>query len=419
MTRILQNTLFVLIAVFSGIQSVAATEIPHADPAEVGISAERLGKIQPAMQALVDSGKFAGILTLVARKGKIVHFKTVGFKDLASSKPMTEDALFRIYSMTKPVTSVAIMMLYEDGKLNLDDPVSKFIPEFAKTKVYAGGGSQNPMLAPLKRAIAISDLLSHTSGLTYGNFGQTPVDTLYRAANLFASPSNAAFARKVARLPLRFQPGTRWLYGVSTDILGRVVEVASGMSLGEFFSQRIFAPLDMFDTGFYVPEEKRDRLATLYRKRDGKLEPRNTQSNTRPGAWESGGGGLVSTARDYLRFAQLLHNGGELYGTRILKPETVRLMTANHLPETAPYRHRQRKSDGFGYGFAVIVDETETDWVDHNGTYYWSGIAKTHFWIDPQNEMISMVWTQLRGSGNVTRHFQPLVYDALETALTK
>ena len=419
MTRILQNTLFVLIAVFSGIQSVTATEIPHADPAEVGISAERLWKIQPAMQALVDSGKFAGILTLVARKGKIVHFKTVGFSDLASSKPMTEDALFRIYSMTKPITSVAIMMLYEDGKLDLDDPVSKFIPEFAKTKVYAGGGSQNPMLVPLKRAITISDLLSHTSGLTYGSFGQTPVDTLYRAVNLFASPSNAAFARKVARLPLRFQPGTRWVYGVSTDILGRVVEVASGRSLGEFFSQRIFAPLDMFDTGFYVPEEKRDRLATLYRKRDGKLEPRNPQGNPRPGAWESGGGGLVSTARDYLRFAQMLHNGGELYGTRILKPETIRLMTANHLPETAPYRHRQRKSDGFGYGFAVIVDETETDWVDHNGTYYWSGIAKTHFWIDPQNEMISMVWTQLRGAGNVTRHFQPLVYEALEPGLTK
>ena len=416
MTRFLQSG---LLAICLLSHSIFAAEIPHADPAEVGMSAERLEKIQPAMQALVDSGKFAGILTLVARKGKIAHLETVGFRDLASSKPLTEDALFRIYSMTKPVTSVAIMMLYEEGKLDLDDPVSEFIPEFAETNVYAGGGAQNPTLVPLKRAITLADLLSHTSGLTYGSFGQTPVDTLYRAANLFSSPSNAAFAQKVVRLPLRFQPGTRWLYGVSTDILGRVVEVASGMSLGEFFSQRIFAPLDMFDTGFYVPEEKRARLATLYRKRDGKLEPRNTQGNTRRGTWESGGGGLVSTARDYLRFAQMLHDGGALYGTRILKPETVRLMTANHLPETAPYRHRQRKSDGFGYGFAVIVDETETEWVDENGTYYWSGIAKTHFWIDPQNEMISMVWAQLRGSGNVTRHFQPLVYEALETGLTK
>lgn len=416
MTRFLQSG---LLAICLLSHSIFAAEIPHADPAEVGMSAERLEKIQPAMQALVDSGKFAGILTLVARKGKIAHLETVGFRDLASSKPMTEDALFRIYSMTKPVTSVAIMMLYEEGKLDLDDPVSEFIPEFAQTNVYAGGGAQNPTLVPLKRAITLADLLSHTSGLTYGSFGQTPVDTLYRAANLFSSPSNAAFAQKVARLPLRFQPGTRWLYGVSTDILGRVVEIASGMSLGEFFSQRIFAPLDMFDTGFYVPEEKRARLATLYRKRDGKLEPRNTQSNTRRGTWESGGGGLVSTARDYLRFAQMLHDGGALYGTRILKPETVRLMTANHLPETAPYRHRQRKSDGFGYGFAVLVDETETEWVDENGTYYWSGIAKTHFWIDPQNEMISMVWAQLRGAGNVTQHFQPLVYEALETGLTK
>lgn len=416
MTRFLQSG---LLAICLLSHSIFAAEIPHADPAEVGMSAERLEKIQPAMQALVDSGKFAGILTLVARKGKIAHLETVGFRDLASSKPMTEDALFRIYSMTKPVTSVAIMMLYEEGKLDLDNPVSEFIPEFAETNVYAGGGAQNPTLVPLKRAITLADLLSHTSGLTYGSFGQTPVDTLYRAANLFSSPSNAAFAQKVARLPLRFQPGTRWLYGVSTDILGRVVEIASGMSLGEFFSQRIFAPLDMFDTGFYVPEEKRARLATLYRKRDGKLEPRNTQSNVRRGTWESGGGGLVSTARDYLRFAQMLHDGGALYGTRILKPETVRLMTANHLPETAPYRHRQRKSDGFGYGFAVIVDETETEWVDENGTYYWSGIAKTHFWIDPQNEMISMVWAQLRGAGNVTQHFQPLVYEALETGLTK
>ncbi len=416
MTRFLQSS---LLAICLLSHSIFAAEIPRANPAEVGMSAERLGKIQPAMQALVDSGKFAGILTLVARKGKIAHLETAGFRDLASSKPMTEDALFRIYSMTKPVTSVAIMMLYEAGKLDLDDPVSKFIPEFAETKVYAGGGAQNPTVVPLKRAITLADLLSHTSGLTYGSFGQTPVDTLYRAANLFSSASNAAFAQKVARLPLRFQPGTRWLYGVSTDILGRVVEAASGMSLGEFFSQRIFAPLDMFDTGFYVPKEKRDRLATLYRKRDGKLEPRDMPSNTRPGAWESGGGGLVSTARDYLRFAQMLHDGGALYGTRILKPETVRLMTANHLPETAPYRHRQRKSDGFGYGFAIIVDETETDWVDNNGTYYWSGIAKTHFWIDPQNELISMVWAQLRGAGNVTRHFQPLVYEALETGLTK
>ena len=414
MTRFLKYSPFALLAAFLSFHPIFATEIPHGDPAELGFSTEGLAKIQPAMQALVDSGKFAGVLTLIARKGKIMHFETAGLRDRESNKPMTEDTLFRIYSMTKPVTSVAIMMLYEEGKLKLDDPVSKFIPEFADTKVYTGGGTENPILTPLEREITIADLLSHTSGLTYGIFGQTSVDTLYRIANLYASNSNVKYAQKVAQLPLRFQPGTRWLYSVATDILGSVVEVASGMSLGEFFSQRIFVPLEMVDTSFYVPEEKRDRLATVYGKDDeGNLEARSLRSNTRRDARESGGGGLVGTARDYLRFSQMLLNGGELYGTRILKPETIQLMTVNHLPETARYRHRQRKSDGFGYGFSVIVDETETAWEDRNGTYYWSGIAKTHFWIDPQNEMISMVWTQLRGSGNITRSFQPLVYKAL------
>ena len=413
MTCFLKRSLFVLLAAFFSFHSIFATEIPYGDPAEMGFSAEGLAKIQPTMQALVDSGKFAGVLTLIAREGKIVHFETAGLRDRESDKPMTEDTLFRIYSMTKPVTSVAIMMLYEEGKLKLDDPVSKFIPEFAETKVYTGGGTENPVLVPLERAITVADLLSHTSGLTYGIFGQTSVDTLYRIANLFGAKSNVKYAQKVAQLPLRFQPGTRWLYSVATDILGSVVKVASGMSLGEFFSQRIFVPLEMVDTGFYVPEEKRDRLAKVYGKDDeGNFEARSLRSNTRRDARESGGGGLVSTARDYLRFSQMLLNGGELYGTRILNPETIQLMTANHLPETARYRHRQRKSDGFGYGFSVIVDETETAWEDRNGTYYWSGIAKTHFWIDPQNEMISMVWTQLRGSGNIVRPFQPLVYEA-------
>ena len=414
MTHFLKRSLFALLIALLSFYPIFAAEIPQGDPAEMGFSAERLAKIQPAMQALVDSGKFAGVLTLIARKGKIVHFETAGLRDRESNKPMTADTLFRIYSMTKPVTSVAIMMLYEEGKLKLEDPVSKFIPEFAETKVYTGGGTENPILVPLERAITIADLLSHTSGLTYGIFGQTSVDTLYRIANLYASKSNVKYAQKVAQLPLRFQPGTRWLYSVATDILGSVVEVASDMSLGEFFSQRIFVPLELVDTGFYVPEEKLDRLAKVYGKDDeGNLEARSLRSNTRRDARESGGGGLVSTARDYLRFSQMLLNGGELYGTRILKPETIQLMTANHLPETARYRHRQRKSDGFGYGFSVIVDETETAWEDRNGTYYWSGIAKTHFWIDPQNEMVSMVWTQLRGSGNIVRPFQPLVYEAL------
>ena len=414
MTRFLRHCLFALLATFLALYPIFAAEIPQGEPAELGFSAERLAKIQPAMQALVDSGKFAGVLTLIARKGKIVHFETAGLRDRESNKPMTEDTLFRIYSMTKPVTSVAIMMLYEAGKLKMDDPVSKFIPEFADTKVYTGGGTENPVLVPLEHEITIADLLSHTSGLTYGIFGQTSVDTLYRIANLYSITSNVEYAQKVAQLPLRFQPGTRWLYSVATDILGRVVEVASGMSLGAFFSERIFVPLEMVDTGFYVLEEKRDRMATLYGKdEEGNFRARNRQSNMRRNARESGGGGLVSTARDYLRFSQMLLNGGALYGTRILKPETIQLMTANHLPETARYRHRRRKSDGFGYGFSVIVDETETAWEDRNGTYYWSGIAKTHFWIDPQNEMISMVWTQLRGSGNITRPFQPLVYEAL------
>ena len=240
MTCFLKRSLFALLAVFLFLHPIFAAEIPQGDPAELGFSAERLAKIQPAMQALVDSGKFAGVLTLIARKGKIVHFETAGLRDRELNKPMTEDTLFRIYSMTKPVTSVAIMMLYEAGKLKMDDPVSKFIPEFADTKVYTGGGTESPVLVPLEREITIANLLTHTSGLTYGIFGQTSVDTLYRIADLYSIRSNVKYAQKVAQLPLRFQPGTRWLYSVATDILGRVVEVASGMSLGAFFSAAHF-----------------------------------------------------------------------------------------------------------------------------------------------------------------------------------
>ena len=284
MTRVCQNTLFCLLTVFLSTHPAVAKEIPFADPSETGFSPQHLQKIQPAMQTLIDSRKFAGVLTLIARKGKIVHFETAGLRDIKSSKPMTKDTIFRIYSMTKPITSVAIMMLYEEGKLKLNDPLSKFIPEFANTKVYAGGGSQNPTLIPPKRPITIADLLSHTAGLTYGIFSNTPVDTLYNKANLWSVKSSAKYAQKAAQLPLRLQPGTRWIYSIATDILGLVVEAASGLTLGEFFSQRIFVPLNMVDTTFLLPQAKQDRLATVYKiDKTGTLVPGNYRDNLKPG----------------------------------------------------------------------------------------------------------------------------------------
>ena len=386
----------------------ASQELTTAAPEEVGLSSEILARIGPTMQSFIDAERTAGIMTLVARDGEIVHWDAHGWR-VRDEDPLEPNDIFRIYSMTKPVTSVAAMILVEEGRLSLDDPLSNVIPSFADVQVHDDGGLRAP-----SRPIRIRDLLSHTSGLTYGIFGNTPVDSLYRRTmNALDMGGEADLKERIetlATLPLIDDPGDRWNYSMSTDVLGRVVEVASGQSLDAFFRERIFEPLGMDDTGFHVPTGKTDHFARMYyRSRDGLVSPDLPGGDrfTRPPGWYSGGGGLTSTAADYLRFCEMLLGGGERDGVRILRPETVELMTRNHLPdEMIPVLGLP--GQGFGLGFAVSVGENP-------GTYWWSGVANTYFWIDPEEEIIAFAWTQLQpyGMAPVDRLLRPIVYEAI------
>ncbi|MDE0074510.1 MAG: serine hydrolase [Gammaproteobacteria bacterium] len=380
-----------------------------AEPEEVGMSSEVLARIAPTMQRLIDGDGTAGIMTLVSRRGEIVHWNAQGWR-IRDQDPLEPDDIFRIYSMTKPVTSVAAMILVEDGLLALDDELGSVLPGFAGVRVYENGGARPP-----SRPILIRDLLLHTSGLTYGFFGDSPVDSMYNR-ELNALPEGAggdlaARTATIASLPLIDDPGARWNYSVSTDVLGRVVEVASGLSLSDFFRERIFEPLGMNDTGFRVPAGKVDRFAAMYLRSGDGLSPAGTPGEgpfTRPPTWLSGGGGLVSTAGDYLRFCRMLLGGGELDGVRLLQPETVRLVTDNHLPDEMIPILPGLDDQGFGLGFAVSVGANA-------GSYWWSGIANTYFWVDPREEIVAMAWTQLQpyGAAPLDRLLRPLVYEAI------
>ena len=377
-----------------------------AEPEEVGMSSEVLDRIAPAMRQLLDRDATAGIMTMVSRRGEIVHWDAQGWR-VRDEDRLERDDIFRIYSMTKPVTSVAAMMLVEDGLLSLDDELGSVIPDFADVEVYQDAGNRPP-----SRPILIRDLLSHTSGLTYGIFGNSAVDSMYNA-KLMSMDAGADLEERVAAiasLPLVDDPGARWNYSYSTDVLGRVVEVVSGQSLDAFFRQRIFEPLGMDDTGFHVTADRLDRFTAMYRRtRDGLVSGSSPAGDpyTRPPTWFSGGGGLTSTASDYLRFCEMLLGGGELDGVRLLRPETVALMTSNHLPdEMIPILGLA--DQGFGLGFSVSVGEDA-------GTYGWSGIANTYFWVDPGEEIIAMAWTQLQpfGAAPLSSLLRPIVYEAI------
>ncbi len=405
----------------------AAGEMDHADhaglplasPASVGMSADRLARIRPAMQAYVDDGRAAGVMTLVARRGQVVHWDAVGLRDLEAGDPLEPNDIFRIYSMTKPITSVATMMLVEEGAAALDEPVSTFIPEFADVAVLTADGER----AAPDRPLTIEHLLTHTSGLTYGFFGDEPVDRLYNESGFFTRAEGLDdFARQAAALPLLASPGDRWNYSISTDILGRVIEVASGQPLDAFLQARILGPLGMDDTAFVVPADKLGRLTGHYAVQDGALQLVDSPADgeyTRPPAWLSGGGGLTSTASDYIRFAQMLLQDGQLGGTRLLAPETVQSMRSNRLPEAlVPIQLGTYLSPGYGFGlgFAVVVDAAASPEPDNEGVFRWAGAANTFFWIDPQAELIGMVWTQINpfAAYDLEREFQTLVYEALD-----
>jgi len=385
---------------------VWAEEIPRTKPEAVGMSGERLAKVTAAVQKMVEDGKIAGAITVVARKGKIVHFEACGLRDLDGKKPMTEDTIMRFYSMSKPITTVAAMILYDEGKLKLDEPVETYVPELKGLKVYH---ETEPVEA--KRKVAVRDLMRHTSGFTYGIFGNTPVDQMYRKNRMLGSLNLQAMVEKLGRIPLLYQPGTHWHYGVSTDVLGCLVEKVSGKKLDAFLQERVFEPLDMRDTAFFVPEAKVDRFSSCYSPGPEGLRAQEKYNASRyltPPTLLSGGGGLVSTARDYVRFCQMLICRGELFGTRILKAETVERMTKNQLPEGVHWGG----NNGFGLGFSVQLRDSDS--TARAGEYGWGGAASTHFWISPKDDLAVVALSQLMPfSSQLQNALKPLVYEAM------
>jgi CubicO group peptidase (beta-lactamase class C family) len=397
----------------------AADMLPRVThPEEVGLSSERLERLAQVTQAHVETGQLPGAVIVLARHGKIAYFASFGYRDRAKEAPMTTDAIFRIYSMTKPITSVAVMMLHEEGKLQLYDPVSLYLSELAKPKVGVektdpGTGQKTFETVEAQREITVQDLLRHTSGFTYGRAraGDAHVKKLYREAKIGErADTNAALVTKLSQLPLLYQPGTRWEYSVSTDVLGRLVEVVSGQSLSEFFAERILRPLGMQDTGFHVPADKLDRAAQPWARAEDPPMTRRFDVAMVP-KFQSGGGGLVSTALDYLRFAQMLLNGGAGQGVRLLGRKTVEFMTADHLG-SIPY---EVPGMGFGLGFQVRRDAGIARLPGSVGEYGWAGNAGTLFWIDPTEQLIAIYMIQVSDTDRVylRNQFKSLVSQAI------
>ena len=399
------------------------------DPAEAGLNAERLKRIPQYFDGYIAKKKLPCVAVLVARGGQVAHLSFQGASELGAGKPIGEDTIYRIYSMTKPVTSVAAMMLFEEGAVRLDHEVFRYIPEFQDVMVYGEGGK----LRKPDRPILVRDLFLHTSGLTYSFLVQTPVDEIYRQKGLehFAWKGDLkSFCEELARAPLVFSPGEQWNYSNATDVLGRVVEVASGMSLDQFFQKRIFGPLGMKDTGFHVPEDRIERLMACYRRDPNTGVITQSDAGGKASIYAkapnvlSGGGGLASTIGDYLQFCLMLANGGELNGVRVLSPKTLEFMTMNHLPGGKTLKDMGDKTfsesrmdgSGFGLGWAVTTDVVATTQPGSVGAFSWGGMASTFFWIDPVEDLIVIQMTQLMPSGAypIRPQLQQLVYAAIE-----
>lgn len=384
------------------VEPQAATGLVEAPAADAGMSDERLDRIAATTRRYVDEGKLAGVVTLVARDGRIVHFEAVGQRGADDDRPMTKDALFRIYSMSKPITAVAAMMLYEEGKFALSDPVEKFVPELAGLDVLVDGE-----LVPAERTMTMRHLLTHTTGLSYGfNPRGNPVDAKYGEVQPFAGKDLDEFAERLGTLPLMFEPGERWHYSVAVDVTGLVVQRLSGLSFDAFLKERLFDPLGMDDTFFNVPAEKLDRLLPNHRWNGEEEKLVQIEAPYEETQLFSGGGGLVSSTMDYLRFSEMVRRGGELDGVRILSPKTVEFMTANHLPSTVtgggsgenPLLGAETRGFGFGLGFGVNTNPVGTGVLGSLGEYSWGGAAGTVFWVDPVEEMVVVGMIQLMGS---------------------
>ncbi len=423
--------IFVTLAIgFSPAQQPAtspAIDMTPVKPESVGFSSERLEHLHTFIQDVVDKKELSGAVTILARHGKVVDYRAYGSQDMASNTPMTRDTIFRDYSMTKPVTGVAMMILYEQGKWLPSDPISKFIPEFAHLKVFNGFDPSGKMILvdPIHPP-TMHELMTHTAGFGYGD-GDSPVDLMYQNLKVRHADTFKQMIDGFAQIPLYYQPGTKWLYSMSMDIQGYIIEKITGQPLADFMRDQIFAPLGMKDAGFYVPADKLSRFATLY-ENDGHDGLQPDTSNARgfgdfltPPTRPSGGGGLVSTAEDYYRFAQMLANSGQLGGARILAPSSVRLMDTNHLSPSIInggfFVGSQHIRPGFGYGYdcAVLYDPQAADLPDGKDTFFWDGAASTWYWVDPTNDIvfIGMIQRLNGGSPNMEYSTRPLVYGAL------
>ncbi len=422
------------------LSDIAVGQAPKTTRAEkVGMSTERLQQITAMTQGYVDEGKMAGIMTAVSRAGKLVHFASVGKKGVDDPRPLAADDLFRIYSMTKPITAVAAMQIYEQGGFHLSDPVSKFIPELAELTLLQDGDDGDTTRVAVKNEMTMHHLLTHTAGFSYGFDPQNPVDKLYLEADLWAAADLDEFVSKLAQLPLKFEPGERWHYSVAVDVTGLIVQRISGKAFDKYLSEHLFKPLGMVDTFFAVPDDKLARLLPNHyldpKTKKAKTIPQ--KNRTAPGALSescqamcdytnvtlfSGGGGLVSTTADYLRFAEMLRNGGELDGARIISPKTLAYMIQNHLPasitsgsgEKPDLMYKQFRGMGFGLGFGINIDPVENGVLGTRGEYTWGGAAGTIFWVDPTEDLVVIAMMQLmRGMPSFRSDMKVAVYQAI------
>jgi len=412
-----------------------AGELPTGDPSALGFSGARLEYLDHFYADEVKRGELAGIVILIARHGKIVHFSTIGSADVEKHKPMQRDTIFRLYSMTKPITSTALMMLYEEGRFQMGDPLSKYLPEFAHLRVLRNPEGDVKDTVPVQHEPTMQDVLRHTAGFTHA-LETTPLDAEYAKANLFGvEVSLAEMMQRLAKLPLQYEPGKKWVYSVGPDVQARLVEVLSGMPFDRFLKERLLEPLGMKDAGFWVPPDRAPRLATVYWIKDGKLAPIDDAHGSPGDIWLSepwtvnsytvdhkrkgGSYGLVATAEDYFRFAQMMLNGGTLNGVRILSPQTVQFMTRDQLgPIGMPREDGKPSGTGFGLGFAVLEDPAAAGYMSSIGSYFWAGYASTYFWVDPKEDLVVVAMTQhiddnVPAAGALRSQFPTLVYSAL------
>jgi CubicO group peptidase (beta-lactamase class C family) len=399
----------------AGSTFITSKDLPVSKPEDVGLSSERLARMNKSIHEYVDAGRTPGVVTLIARHGKVVHVDAYGKADLASGRPTRADDIFRMYSMTKPITSVALLMLYEEGKFQLTDPLSRYFPAFADVKVYAGNTPQGAMLLDsLRRPITIQDVFRHSAGFSYG-FGSSPIDKAYQDANVFATDLNGLMD-KVAKQPLLYQPGDRWVYSVAHDVQAALVEKLSGQKFDDFVRKRIFGPLDMKESMFKVPADKKSRVPALYSSQKGKLVEDTSDLGRNYGDQVFGGYSISTTIGDYALFAQMLLNKGQLNGVRLLSPKTVELMATNHLTAAAITAGGVGPGTGYGLGVSVLMNPAERGNVGSVGEFGWSGAASTHVLIDPKEDLVAIYCTQLIGNPaelSLRAHFATMLYQSI------